>query len=111
MHLVSFHYKNTYTYWVSTATTVARTHLSVVSCVHCLSCFLFSDICNVSKKRDKWPMHQVQCKYTKHLVVKVQYLAVLSDIQRVTLCCVLTGRKKDVHVAFSSNIRSFNHSW
>jgi len=56
-------------------------------------------------------MHQVQCKYTKHLVVKVQYLAVLSDIQRVTLCCVLTGRKKDVHVAFSSNIRSFNHSW
>jgi hypothetical protein len=23
----------------------------VVSCVHCLSCFLFSDICNVSKKR------------------------------------------------------------
>jgi len=42
---------HTYTYCFPTATVVARTHPSVVSCVHCLSCFLFSDICNVSKKR------------------------------------------------------------
>jgi hypothetical protein len=102
---------HTYSYSFSTVTTVAWTHLSVMSYVHCPSCFLFSDICNVSKKRDKWPMHQVLFRQTKHLVVIVQYLAVVSEIRRITLCCVLTGHKKNVHVEFSSNIWSFNRSW
>jgi len=102
---------HTYSYCFSTATVVARTHPSVMSYVHCLSCFLFSDICNVSKKRDTWPMHQVLCRQTKHLVVKVQYSAVLREIRRITICCVLAGHKKDMHTQLSSNIRSFNRSW
>jgi len=99
---------HTYTYCFSTATVVAQTHLSVTSYVHRLSCFLFSDICSVFKKRDKWPMHRVLCRQTKHLVVKVQYVAVLREIRRITLCCVLAGRKQDVHVELSSHTWSFN---
>jgi hypothetical protein len=79
LHLIGFYCKNTHICCFPTATVVAWTHLSVMSYVHCLSCFLFSYICNVSKKRDKWPMHQVLCRQTAHVVVKVQYLPVFSQ--------------------------------
>jgi hypothetical protein len=73
------------------------------------SLFPCNDISNVSKKRDKGPMHQVLCRQTAHILFRVQYLAVSSEIQRTTLCSVLTGHKKDAHVELSSNIRAFTH--
>ena len=51
------------------------------------------------------------CRQTAHLGFKVQYLAVLSEIQRITLCYVLTGHKKNVHMQLYSNIQCFNCSW
>ena len=56
-------------------------------------------------------MHHVLCRQAEHLVVKVQYSAVLREIRRITICCVLAGHKKDMHVGSNSNIRSFNRNW